>query len=389
MAQRRKKFSPEFKDEAVRMVIERSRPIAQVARELGLVEGTLGNWVNAYRRAHPTEEDPLNIAERARLRELEKEVRELRMKAEFLGKSGGLLRPGVSVNDKYEFIDGEKENFPVTKMCLWFEVSRSGFYDWYSRPLSATGERRAELKVLIRHLFEESDETYGYRRVHAALTRSGVQVGPELVRALMRELGLVPCQPRPWRVTTLAGEHADQMPDLIRRDFTADAPGRKLVGDITYIHTWAGFLYLATVIDCHTKAVIGWSMADHMKATLISDAITMAADRAELTTDCIFHSDRGAQYTSREFRGRLDELGIRPSVGRTGVCWDNAMAESFFGALKNELVHRTAFPTREHARRAIVWYIEAFYNRKRLHSGLGYKTPAEVQAEYETMRLAA
>ncbi|MCX5233031.1 IS3 family transposase [Streptomyces sp. NBC_00233] len=389
MAQKRKKFSPEFKDEAVRMVIEQSRPIAQVARELGLIEGTLGNWVNAYRRSHPGEEAPLTTSERARLRELEKEVRELRMKTEFLGKSGGLLRPGISVNEKYEFIDGEKGNFPVTKMCDWTGVSTSGFYDWRSRPLSATAERREELKVHIRFIFEESDETYGYRRVHAQLRRRGVQAGRELVRALMRELDLVPCQPRPWRATTLAGEHADQVPDLMRRDFTADAPGRKLVGDITYIHTWAGFLYLATVIDCHTKAVVGWSMADHMKTTLISDAISMAADHTDLAADCIFHSDRGSQYTSREFRDRLHELGIRPSVGRTGVCWDNAMAESFFGALKNELVHRTAFPSREHARRAIVRYIEVFYNRKRLHSGLGYKTPAEVQAEYEDMRLAA
>ncbi|MFI5979233.1 IS3 family transposase [Streptomyces sp. NPDC051452] len=389
MAQKRKKFSPEFKDEAVRMVIEQSRPIAQVARELGLVEGTLGNWVNAYRRAHPGEEAPLTVSERARLRELEKENRELRMKTEFLGKSGGLLRSGVSVNEKYEFIDGEKDRFPVKKMCAWMQVSKSGFYDWRSRPLSVTAERREELKVVIREVFENSDETYGYRRVHAALARRGVQAGPELVRTLMRGLDLVPCQPRPWRATTLAGEQAHHVQDLIRRDFTADAPGQKLVGDITYVHTWAGFLYLATVIDCHTKAVIGWSMADHMKTTLISDAITMAAGRTNLAADCIFHSDRGAQYTSREFRGRLDELGIRPSVGRTGVCWDNAMAESFFGALKNELVHRTAFPTRRHARRAITRYIEVFYNRKRLHSGLGYKTPAEVDAEYETMRLAA
>ncbi|MEJ8632317.1 IS3 family transposase [Streptomyces sp. MS2.AVA.5] len=389
MAQKRKKFSPEFKDEAVRMVIEQSRPIAQVARELGLVEGTLGNWVNAYRRAHPVEETPLTVSERARLRELEQENRELRMKTEFLGKSGSLLRPGVSVNEKYEFIDGEKDNFPVTKMCAWIAVSKSGFYAWRTRPRSATAERRVELTILIRHIFEESDETYGYRRVHAALARRGVQAGPELVRALMRNLGLVPCQPRPWRATTIAGEHAEQTPDLIRRDFTADAPGQKLVGDITYVHTWAGFLYLATVIDCHTKAVIGWSMADHMKTSLISDAITMAAGRTRLAADCIFHSDRGTQYTSLEFRTRLDELGIRPSVGRTGVCWDNAMAESFFGALKTELVHRTAFPTREHARRSISRYIEVFYNRKRLHSGLGYKTPAEAQEEHDSMQLAA
>lgn len=290
---------------------------------------------------------------------------------------------------KCEFIDGEKANYPIRKMCTWLGISTSGFYDWRSRKVSATVERRDELKEIIRQVFTDSDETYGYRRIHAMLVRLGVQAGLELVRALMRELGLVSCQPRPWRTTTVPDEAVDSTPDLMKRDFTADAPGRKLVGDITYIHTWAGFLYLATVIDCHTKAVVGWSTASHMKTALIADAIDMAARNTELSDGCIFHSDRGSQYTSQEFRMKLRGMGLRPSVGRTGVCWDNAMAESFFGALKNELVYRTAFPTREHARRAVVRYIEVFYNRKRLHSGLGYKTPAEVQAEYEEMQFVA
>lgn len=293
------------------------------------------------------------------------------------------------MSDKYEFIDGEKDNYPIRKMCAWAGVSASGFYEWRSRPLSATAERREELRLIIRHIFEDSDETYGYRRIHAALARMNVQVGPELVRALMRDQGLVPCQPRPWRTTTISDEAASETPDLMGRDFTAEAPGHKLVGDITYIHTWAGFLYLATVIDCHTKAVVGWSMADHMKTSLISDAIVMAAGNITLAAGCIFHSDRGSQYTSQEFRNKLHTMNVRPSVGRTGVCWDNAMAESFFGALKNELVYRTAFPTREHARRAIVRYIEVFYNRQRLHSALGYKTPAEVHAEYMEKQPAA
>ncbi|MGW7410858.1 IS3 family transposase [Streptomyces sp. NPDC054833] len=389
MAQKRRKFSPEFRDEAVKMVVVESRPIAEVAREIQVNEGTLGTWVSRYRQEHAGEEPPLNISERARLRELERENRELRMKTEFLGKSGGLLRPGIPVTEKYEFIDGEADNFPVQQMCTWAGVSTSGFYHWRSRPLSATAKRRAELRAVILQVFSDSQETYGYRRVHAALQRMNVQAGAELVRALMRELGLVPCQPRPWRATTIADDAAPATPDLLARDFTADAPGRKLVSDITYVHTWAGFLYLATVIDCHTKAVVGWAMADHMKTSLISDALDMAARNIDLAEGCIFHSDRGSQYTSRELRCKLSLLGLRASVGRTGVCWDNAMAESFFGALKNELVHRTTFPTRAHAHRAIVRYIEMFYNRKRLHSGLGYKTPAEVHAEYEELQAAA
>jgi transposase InsO family protein len=300
-----------------------------------------------------------------------------------------LLRSRPSVTEKYEFIDGEKVYHPVRKMCDWLGVSSSGFYAWRSRPISATAERREELEVIIRHIFDESDGTYGYRRIHAALTRMDVQVGPELVRGLMRKLDLVPCQPRPWRTTTIPADDALATPDLMNRDFTAHEPGRKLIGDITYIHTWAGFLYLATVIDCHTKAVVGWSMAEHMKTSLISDALDMAAGNIKIMEGCIFHSDRGSQYTSEAYRKKLKDMSIHPSVGRTGVCWDNAAAESFFGALKNELVYRTTFPTREHARKAIARYIEVFYNRRRLHSALGYKTPAEVHLEYEKAQLAA
>ena len=238
-------------------------------------------------------------------------------------------------------------------------------------------------------IFDESHGTYGYRRLHAALARRGVPVSPELVRALARRLGLVACQPRPWRQTTVPDPAAPTIPDLVRRDFTAQTPGTKLVGDITYIPTWEGWLYLATVIDCYSKKVIGWSLADHMKTSLVVDAVTMAVDAGGITDGCIFHSDRGTQYTSDEFRIFLRRRGMHPSVGRTGVCWDNAMAESFFGALKNELVHRTVFATRAIARRAIVKYIEGFYNSRRLHSGLGYRTPQEAHNGYTKPSLAA
>jgi putative transposase len=293
------------------------------------------------------------------------------------------------VSSKYEFIDGEKANYPITKMCDWIHVSRSGFYEWRDRPASATTERRAALTELIRDIFDDHDGTYGHRRVHAQLARQGVDAGPELVRSIMRAEGLVACQPRPYRATTTPDDAAAATADLVARDFTADVPGVKLVGDITYIPTWQGWLYLATVIDCHTKAVVGWSMAAHMHASLVTDAIAMAAGNIALQPGCVFHSDRGSQYTSAEYRTKLEQLGVAPSVGRTGVCWDNALAESFFAALKNELVHRTAFPTRRHARRAIVAYIEGFYNRRRLHSALGYRTPLEAHTEYQNRQIAA
>ena len=275
-------------------------------------------------------------------------------------------------------------------MCSWLQVSPSGFFTWRKRPKSATAQRRERLAALIIQAFEASDETYGYRRIHAQLQRWGVPCGPELVRDIMRELHLRPCQPRPWRASlTEADEHGHRIPDLLGQDFHAARPGEKMVGDITYIPTWQGWLFLATVIDCHTKMVVGYAMDDHYKTPLIDAALRHAHGRVEFAPDAIFHSDRGSNYTSAEFAETISRLGLRHSVGRTGICYDNAMAESFFAALKNERVHRTAYPTREHARRDVIRYIEFWYNRHRLHSGLGYRTPHETLTEWNNSQDAA
>jgi putative transposase len=204
------------------------------------------------------------------------------------------------VSDKYAFIDAEYAAVcapTIERMCRWLQVSRSGYYEWLHRPPSATAQRRQLLKIKIEALFEACDGSYGYRRLHAELVRGGEQVGLELVRELMRDLDLVACQPRPFRPTTIRDGKQSTAPDLLGRDFTADAPGYKLVGDITYIRTWAGWLYLATVIDCFNKEVIGYAMADHMRTSLVSDALGMAARNHRLAARCIFHSDRGTQYT--------------------------------------------------------------------------------------------
>ena len=290
---------------------------------------------------------------------------------------------------KFVFIDGEKDHFPIAKMCTWMGVSTSGYYEWRDRPPSPTARRRDRLAAMITTIFQVNHGTYGYRRIHAVLTRSGEQVSDELVRELMRELGLMACQPRPWRPTTTEPDRTHRIPDLVQRDFTAEQPGTKLVGDITYIPTGEGWVYLATVIDCYSKMVVGWSMADHYKTSLITTALDSAAGTIDLQTECIFHSDRGANYTSYEFATTLAGMKMRQSVGRTGICWDNAMAESFFGALKNEWLNRMTFTTRAEARQAVVKYVEGFYNRQRLHSGLDYKTPLEVHNEYLNRQLAA
>jgi putative transposase len=298
------------------------------------------------------------------------------------------------VSEKYSFIEAERAQVDdpaptVSQMCSWLAVSRSGFYEWRSRPVSESEVRRQWLKLLVKRAFDDSDGTYGYRRVHAQLARWRVVVDREVVRRLMRELDLHPCQPRPWRPTTTEqGDEVARIPDLVRRDFTAATPGAKMVGDITYIPTWEGWAYLATVIDCATRKVIGWAIEDHYRTSLITAAIEMAARNVALPAGAVFHSDRGSNYTSHDFAAVLRRLGISQSVGRTGTCYDNALAESFNGALKVECVHRKVYPTREHAKRDIARYIEVRYNRKRLHSSLGYRTPQEAYDDYQTAVMA-
>jgi putative transposase len=255
------------------------------------------------------------------------------------------------VTAKYAFIASEEGNHAVVSMCRWSKVSRSGYYAWRDRPPSATARRHTALAAQIRSCFEYSDGTYGYRRVHAQLGRWGTVVDPDTVRVIMRELGLVACQPRPWRpVTTVAGDAAD-LPDLVGRDFTADAPSRKLVGDITYIRTWEGWLYLATVLDCFSKKVVGYAMAEHMRSELVAEALRMAARTVPFRPDeTIFHSDRGCQYVSAEFAAVARGLGVRRSVGRTGVCYEVSQRREFHPPLLSEpgvTVSRHRAPTVE------------------------------------------
>jgi putative transposase len=302
------------------------------------------------------------------------------------------------VSEKYAFIDAEYAGAPgaepgdapsTMQMCDWLGVSKSGYYEWRSRPQSETEKRREMLKLKVTALFEFNNEEYGYRRIHAELVRGGEQADDETVRKLMRELELVPCQPRPWRHSLTEQGPAGPIPDLVNRDFSAEKPGEKMVGDITYIPTWEGWVYLALVIDCATRMITGWAMDDNYKTPLITEAIKMAARNTDLPEGAIFHSDRGSNYTSAEYAEVLKSLNIRQSVGRTGICYDNALAESVNGTVKVELVHRTVYATRRQAMEDIARYIELRYNRTRLHSALGYRTPQEVMDELLEMQETA
>ena len=253
----RSRYAPEFKDEAVRLVIESGRPIAQVARELRINDGTLGNWVARYRDEHPVSESPLSVSERARLAELERENRQLRLDNEFLGKRPPSSRKTVGERALLVHPGGEGVLGVPGQAGLRAEVSPSGFYAWRDRPASATSARRAEVAVPAAKAHAASDGTNGYRRVHRDLLADGVVCSWQLVRRVLREQDLAGAQPRAYRVTTLQDAGAQAAPDLICRDFTSQEPGTKLVGDITYIRTWAGWAYLAVVIDLSTKMVVG------------------------------------------------------------------------------------------------------------------------------------
>ena len=286
-------------------------------------------------------------------------------------------------------IDTEKANYPIAFMCRLLRVPRSSFYAWTNRVETPTHARRRTLAVEVVTEFDASRQTSGCRRITAALNRRGVECSVGLVADLMREMGLAAVQPRAYKRTTLPGNAPVTAPDLLERDFTAEAPGQRLVGDITYLRTGEGWLYLATVIDLATRMVVGWQTAAHMRTALVTDALQMAIDAGHVTADAIFHSDRGTQYTSAEFDAFTARNRIRRSRGRTGVCWDNAAAESFFATLKNEMYYRQSFGTRARARFAVAEYIEVFYNRRRLHSTLGYRTPLEALTDYRTAATAA
>jgi transposase InsO family protein len=284
----------------------------------------------------------------------------------------------------------EKANYPVVMMARLLNVARSGYYKWAKatgggaapKPRSPRARERAWIAKLVLQDFRSSKMRHGARRIRAQLARLGVNASLWLVRKIMAELGLTAVQPRASKRTTIPAPDAQTRPDLVRRRFDPPVPGTFLVGDITYLKTGEGWVYLATVIDLTTRMVVGWQMADHMRASLVCDALEMACRSGRVAGGAICHSDRGAQYTSAEYARLASGLEVRLSVGRTGVCWDNAVAESFFASLKNEMFHLAKWPTRARARVRVAEYIEVYYNRSRPHSTLGYRTPAEAWGDH-------
>ena len=281
----------------------------------------------------------------------------------------------------------------IATMCRVLGVSTSGYYAWRIRPRSERARADAELSLQIQAIHERSRATYGAPRIHAELAAQGIRNGRKRVARLMEVAGIYGVSRRKWITTTTRDRAARPAPDLVERNFSAAGPNRLWVADITYIPTWAGFLYLAVVLDAFSRRVVGWAMETHLRTELVLAALNMALGQRRPAA-VIHHSDQGSQYTSLAFGQRCDEAGVRPSMGSVGDCFDNAMCESFFATLECELLERRRFKTQAEARMATFDFIEGWYNPRRRHSALGYQSPIDYERFYgddanQTLRCAA
>ena len=271
--------------------------------------------------------------------------------------------------------------WPIATQCRVLGVSKSGYYAWRGRPPSRRAQVDADLKEQIEAFHTRSDGTYGTPRIWEDLVGLGICVGKKRVARLMREIGICGVSRRKRVTTTRKGKKAQQAPDLVKRDFTVQAPNKLWVADITYVSTWAGFLYLAVVVDAFSRRVVGWAMASHLQTELVLSALNMALWQRQ-PCGVIHHSDQGSQYTSLAFGKRCRETEVRPSMGSVGDCYDNAMCESFFATLECELIDRRCFRTHKEARLAIFEYIEGWYNPHRRHSSIAYHSPMTYENQH-------
>jgi putative transposase len=291
---------------------------------------------------------------------------------------------------RFAFVAAERANHAVATLCRIIGASVSGFYAWLRAIPATRAEAEAELRRHIGRVFAAGRRVYGSPRIHAELRREGRRHSRRRVARLMREMGLSARRGRRRPPRTTDSRHdLPVAPNLLDRHFDADRPDTVWLADISYLPTDEGWLYLAAVEDLATREVVGWSMADHLRAELCTDALVMALQRRRPEPGLIHHSDRGVQYAAEPYRKVLGRHGIRQSMSRRGNCLDNAPMESFFASLKKEHVHHVRFRSRAEARAAVFEYVETFYNRRRLHSGLGYRTPAEARADMEAIVMPA
>ena len=290
---------------------------------------------------------------------------------------------------RFSFILAEKARHAVSQMCRVLRVGRSGFYAWCERPVAERKQRDAELANKIRVLHAESKGTYGTPRIKRDLAEAGVAVGRKRVARLMRDQGIAGRHKRRFRKTTDSAHALPVAKNLLARDFSPAAPNQVWAADITYVRTWEGWSYLAVVMDLYSRRIVGWALADNMRTDLVLEALRRGIAVRRPGPGLVHHSDRGSQYASELYRTDLAQHGIVQSMSRKGNCWDNAVVESFFSTLKEELIYRHTWPTRSRVREAITEYIDGFYNRRRRHSTLGQVSPINYELADRRAKAAA
>ncbi|MCH7506555.1 MAG: IS3 family transposase [Proteobacteria bacterium] len=383
---RRKKYSKEFKLDAVSLVLEQSYSRAEAARSLGLNSNMLGRWVTEHQDGggQAFRGNGKLTPEQEEIRRLNSQVKNLKMEKEILKKGDGLLCQRNAM--KYLFVTQHKKTWPIDLMCRVLGVSRQGYYHYRRNVESKLADsEHQEMLVWIKDIAVACTYSYGRRRMKKAMNALGFPISRTKTVNLMKEAGIEVRHKKKFKVTTNSNHKLPLFDNLLERQFDVEQPNQVFASDITYVWTQEGWLYLAVVIDLYSRKVVGWSMSSRMTAQLVCDALTMAIWLRRPKAGLIHHSDRGSQYASHAFRRLLKAHGILGSMSRKGNCWDNAVVESFFGSLKQERVHWRHYQTRYEAQQDILDYISMFYNSYRLHSYLGYKSPN--QYEMETMEL--
>ncbi|MCG8468711.1 MAG: IS3 family transposase [Gemmatimonadetes bacterium] len=382
MGRTRPPYPPEFREQMVALVRSGRTP-ESLSREFEPTAQTIHNWVKQADLDEGLRTDGLTTAERAELRRLRRENKQLKMEREILKKAAGLVRSGdrLGAPEAFEFVRANRAEFSVRTLCRVLGVSPSGYYAWKDRPPSAREVANERLVARMREIHEFSRETYGRPRMYAELRDEGWLVNHKRVGRLMAREGLQGASRRKkWR-TTKRSKDARPAPDLVERDFAVNEPDRLWVADITYVPTWSGFLYLAVVVDACSRRVVGWSMETHLKTELVLQALNMALWQRR-PESVIHHSDQGTQYTSIAFGLRCKEAGVRPSMGSVGDAYDNAMCESFFATLECELLDRRRFRNQAEAKMAVFDFIEGWYNPHRRHSALGQLSPLNYESRH-------
>ena len=369
----RRRFTDEFKAGAVRLVLDEGKTVGRVARDLDLTESALRTWVDQARADRTNGRTGLTTEEREELRRLRQENRVLQTEREILKKSRGLLREGECV--RFAFIQTEKAPYSVRAMCRLLEVSPSGFYAWQVRPESAHARRDRHVRSRVCASFEANRRRYGSRRIHEDLRDQGVRVSRKRVVRVMQEEGLRARGRTRFRCTTRRDPAHPVAANLLNREFTAEAPNQRWVGDTTELVIGSsGTLYLAAILDLFSRFVVGWAVSVANDRHLTITALQMALLRRGPGPGLLHHSDRGSTYTSADYQAVLTTQGITCSMSRTGDCYDNAAMESFFATVKRELGER--FASRRDATHELFDFIEVFYNQQRRHSTLGQISPA-------------